>query len=76
MALGAQAKHKRGRSSARKGGVMPTWSVQVRVPVVVSVEVEADTQEEAEELALDEADFTAGETDGVYTVVDAEEVES
>ena len=55
---------------------MPTWSVQVRVPVVVSVEVEADTQEEAEDIALDDADFTAGETDGVYTVVDVEEVES
>ena len=54
---------------------MPTWSVQVRVPVVVSVEVEADTQEEAEDMALMEADFTAGETDGVYTIADIEEVE-
>ena len=54
---------------------MPKWSVELRVPVVVSVEVEADTQEEAEDIALDEADFTAGETDGIYTIVDVEEVE-
>jgi hypothetical protein len=54
---------------------MPKWSVELRVPVVVSVEVEADTQEEAEDAALENADFTAGETDGVYTIADVEEVE-
>lgn len=55
---------------------MPTWSVSVRMPVVVYLEIEADTQEEAEEQALHEADFTAGEIDGAAEIVETEEVES
>lgn len=76
MQPGARAKHKQGRSSAHKEEIMPTWSVSVRMPVVVYLEIEADTQEEAEDQALQEADHTAGEVDGAAEIVETEEVES
>lgn len=51
---------------------MSTWSVEVRIPVSVWMEVEADTEEEAEELALADVDFTQGEADGVPQIVSVE----
>lgn len=54
---------------------MKKYSVEVRMPVAVFVEVEADTEEEAEELALAQADYTQGELDGLAQVVGTEELE-
>ena len=58
---------------------MSTWKVEIRVPVLVCTEVEAETEDEAYEKAEDFAsfvDFTRGEADGVPQIVSVEEEEA
>lgn len=52
---------------------MGSWKVSLRVPVLVVVEVEADDEDEAAEIAICNADFSQGEEDGVWDVVEVEE---
>jgi hypothetical protein len=55
--------------------MMGTWNVSFSMPVRIDVVVEADTEEEAIEIAEKEADWQQGEEDGVLDLIEAVEEE-
>ena len=52
---------------------MSSWKVSLRVPVKVDVVVYADTEDEAADLAIGEADLGEAKDDGVWEIVEVEE---